>query len=174
MSICPEICLPATPRTWQGADLLMDEVKRIAEDHIFEAFFPILFYAGALADAMTNGLKLKGPVYTFRGTTRERTEKLLRKLSDKFYLRVSVNTTREEEAEENDKMTAAGWELVAPGGMSHTSRLRPYRFCIYGAPRTKGEAPELPDGVVCHNECFIAGEIRGELIMYPDVFPAAK
>lgn len=146
----------------------------------YEKYFPMLFYAGALADALTRGLTLNGEgLYAGGETTRERAENLLRKLSEKYYLRLAINFTREEELTENNKMVATGWELVAPGGMYHTKRMCPFRFSIYGAPKKDGKTPppDLPADVErmdWYTQSIIDGLIKGELIMYPNVFPTVK
>ena len=117
----------------------------------YEKYYPGLFFAGMLADELTDGLKYSlddGLYYSKIKPSRERTEKLLRKLSKQFHLVVAVNILRLDEYRENVTMEAAGWQLVAPGGM-YTRRPFPYLFSIYGYPKERGaKPPALPDGIL--------------------------
>ena len=116
----------------------------------YETYFPGLFFAGMLADELTDGLKYSlddGLYYSKIKPSRERTEKLLRKLSKQFHLVAAINFSRQLEYRENIEMEAAGWQLVAPGGM-YTRRHFPYLFSIYGYPKERGaKPPALPEGV---------------------------
>ena len=115
----------------------------------YETYYPGLFFAGMLADEITDGLKYSiddGLYVSRRKPGRKRTEKLLRKLSKQFHLVVTANILRRTEYRENRMMEAAGWQLVAPGSMF--MRRIPYLFSIYGYPKERGAMPPaLPEGV---------------------------
>lgn len=134
-------------------------------NNFFEKYRPFLFWAGLLADSMTEGQKLAPGE-----TTKQQAEKLLRELSEKYHLVCAANFSEEEELAERQKMTVAGWEPVTPCGMC-TKRL-PFRFCIYGAPK-KAPAPPLPGGLE-YGDVFVEGFVRGELSLYGTGYAIVK
>lgn len=128
--------------------------------NLCEKNLPDLFYAGMLADILTDGLKinLTDGLYQGNPTSRERIEKLLQRLSEKYFLIATANATGDDARIEFSRFVDAGWELVAPAEMciSHHNSLReadcPYLFTLYGYPRKNhrvqdNSLPKLPRGL---------------------------
>lgn len=146
---------------------------------LFEKYFPGIFYVGAMACSLTGGGKysLDDGLYAGKKQTGASVERYLRKLSKKFHLIATVNTTKGEAIAEFEKLTAAGWALVAPGDM-YTRRLHPFIFCLYGAPLKKGKpAPPLPSGVRHLGDAYrrcVVDLLRGVFVSDAIIRPAKK
>lgn len=123
-------------------------------NNFFEKYHPFIFWVGVLADSMTDGLKLSldDGVYRSHKTDRERAEKLLKKLSRKYHLLLTANTSYKDEYRDHKILSDAGWQLVAPGAVYIPGGILsawgcPDIFSLYGYPRKSKTPPAIPPGL---------------------------
>lgn len=118
-------------------------------NNFFEKYHPFIFWAGVRTlDFMPDSLKLRLDEGVYR-TDRERAEKLLEKLSRRYHLLLTANTSRKDRCRDHRILSDAGWRLIPPGAMYIPGGMLsawgcPDIFSLYGYPRESKTPPAIP------------------------------